>query len=199
MDLAQEERAAVEENPGDRRIRRTKVRIKQALIKLLLSKDLKDITVSELTELADVNRGTFYLHYRDVGELFHQIEGEVVEEFSRYIVTYKNRSALLRMPVLGDLFHYVTMNEEICRALLRSPDSTFITQLFELSRPRSPAEFRRYYKNWDETYCDYYYDFICYGAFAMLRRWLETGMKESVEQITLMVEKMISTCVENIT
>jgi AcrR family transcriptional regulator len=189
----------MEENPGDRRIRRTKVQIKQALIKLLLTKDLKDITVSELTELADVNRGTFYLHYRDVAELFHRIEGELVEEFSRHIASYNNRSALLRTPVLDALFQYVAMNEEICRALLRSSDSTFITQLFELIRPSSPAEFRRYYQHWDEKYYDYYYDFICYGAFAMLRRWLETGMRESVEQITLMVDKMISNCIENIT
>jgi AcrR family transcriptional regulator len=194
-----QERAAPEENPGDRRVRRTKDQIKQALIKLLLTKDLKDITVSELTGRADINRGTFYLHYRDVMDLFRQVEGEMVEEFSRYIVSYKNRSALLRTPVLGDLFQYVAMNEEICRALLRSPDSLFITRLFELSRPGSPGEFRRYYKHWDEKHYDYYYDFICYGAFAMLRRWLEAGMKESVEQITLMVDKMISNCIENIT
>jgi hypothetical protein len=32
----------------------------------------------------------------------------------------------------------------------------------------------------------------------MLRRWVETGMKESIDQVTLMAEKMISHCIENI-
>ncbi|MDR3147225.1 MAG: TetR/AcrR family transcriptional regulator [Treponema sp.] len=186
----------MEENAADRRVRKTKGRIRQSLIALLLTKDLKDITVSELTDRADINRGTFYLHYRDVGELFREIEERMVEEFSRYIAKYKSYSALLRKPVLGDLFHYVAMNGDVCRALLRSRDSTFIARIFELSRPGSAEEWQ-YYKQWEEEYYDYYYDFICHGVFAMLRRWVETGMKEHVEQITLMVEKMISNCVEN--
>jgi AcrR family transcriptional regulator len=190
--------AVREESPADRRVRKTKDRIKQALIKLLLVKDLKDITVSELAGQADINRGTFYLHYKDVPELFCQIEQELVEKFSRYITQYKSRSTLLRMPVLGDLFKYVVMNEDVCMALLRSRDSVFIARIIELSRPGSPDEFLRHYKHWDKDYGNYYYDFICYGAVAMLRRWVEAGMRESVEQITLMVEKMISNCVENV-
>jgi AcrR family transcriptional regulator len=187
----------MEENAADRRVRKTKDRVRQSLITLLLEKELKDITVSELAEHADINRGTFYLHYRDVEELFREIEEGLVEEFARYIATYKSYSAFLRKPVLGSLFHYVVMNRDVCRALLRSRDSTFIARIFELSRPGSPDEFRQYYKQWEEEYYDYYYDFICHGVFAMLRRWVETGMKESVEQITPMVEKMISNCIEN--
>jgi AcrR family transcriptional regulator len=186
------------ENAEDRRIRKTRDRIKRALIALLLKKDLKDITVSELTELADINRGTFYLHYKDVIELFREIEEGIVEEFSRHIAKYKNYSAFLRAPVLGDLFQYVAVNGDVCRALLHSGDSNFIKRIFELSRPGSPEEFQRYYRQWNREYGDYYYDFICYGTFAMLRRWLETGMKENVDQVTLMVEKMISNCIENI-
>jgi AcrR family transcriptional regulator len=188
----------MEENAADRRIRKTKDRIRQALITLLLEKDLKDITVSEIAELADINRGTFYLHYKDAVELFQEIEGEMVEKFSRYVAKYKSNSALLRTPVLSDLFQYVAMNGDICRALLRSRDPAFVTRIFELSRPGSPEEFRQYYRQWDKEYCDYYYDFVCYGVFAMLRRWVEAGMKEDVEQMTRMVEKMISNCVENI-
>lgn len=188
----------MEKNAADRRIRKTKDQLRQALITLLLKKDLQDITISELTELADINRGTFYLHYRDVTELFRQIEDEVTEEFSRSIAKYKSHSALLRIPVLGDLFRYVAMNGDVCRALLRSRDSNFVRRIFELSRPASPEEFRRYYQRWNQENYDYYYDFICYGAFAMLRRWVEKGMKENVEQISLMVEGMITTCIENV-
>ncbi|MDR2135303.1 MAG: TetR/AcrR family transcriptional regulator [Treponema sp.] len=187
----------MEENAADRRVRKTRDLIKQTLITLLLEKDLQDITVSQLAEIADINRGTFYLHYRDVADLFREVEDGMVEEFSRYIAKYKSYSAFLRTPVLGDLFRYVAMNGDVCRALLRSRESAFIARIFELSRPGSPEEFKRYYKQWDKEYCDYYYDFICYGVFAMLRRWVETGMKEKPEQITLMVEKMISNCVEN--
>jgi len=188
----------MDDNLSDRRIRKTRELIRQALIKLLLQKDLSGITVSELAALADINRGTFYLHYKDVPDLFSQIEDELVEEFSRYIAKYKSHSELLRMPVLGELLQYIVMNAEVCGALLRSRDSTFLIRIIELSRPSSVAEFRRYYKNWDEKFCNYYYDFVCYGSIGMLRRWLESGMKESVEQVTLMTEKMISNCIRGI-
>ncbi|MDR0399647.1 MAG: TetR/AcrR family transcriptional regulator [Treponema sp.] len=188
----------MKENVADRRVRRTLDQVRRALISLLMEKDLKDITVRELTELADINRGTFYLHYRDIPEVFSRIEDEVVEDFSQYIETYKSRPALLRMPSLGDLIRYIAMNEEICRALLRSRDSGFIARIIDLSRPRSKEEFRQHYRHWDEELRDYYFDFICWGSIAILRRWLESGMRESAEQITLAMEKMISTCIEKI-
>jgi AcrR family transcriptional regulator len=188
----------MEENVSDRRVRKTQDRIRGALINLLLEKDLNDITVSELAGMADINRGTFYLHYRDTQEVFSQIEDELVDEFSQYIITYKSHSGLLRMPTLGELIRYIHMNEKICRALLRSGDSTFIARIIELSRPGTKQEFRRYYRQWDDECRDYYFDFVCYGSIAILRRWLETGMKESVEQISRAMDRMIGNCIENI-
>jgi AcrR family transcriptional regulator len=188
----------MEGNTADRRVRRTQDRIRKALISLLLEKDINDITISELAGAADINRGTFYLHYRDIQDVFSQIEEELVGEFSQYITTYKNHSTLLRMPTLGELIRYISKNEKICRALLHSRDSTFIVRIIELSRPGSAQEFRRYYRRWDDEVFDYYFDFVSYGSIAVLRRWLESGMKESVEQISMALDKMITNCIENI-
>ena len=49
----------------DRRIRRTKRLLRQALAEIMNEKEFKDITVKEITDRADLNRGTFYLHYED--------------------------------------------------------------------------------------------------------------------------------------
>lgn len=43
----------------DRRVRKTKQAIKNAFIQLLNKKDLEKITIQDITELADINRGTF--------------------------------------------------------------------------------------------------------------------------------------------
>ena len=71
----------MQESKQDRRVKKTKKILKQALARLLLEKDLKDITVKELTTIADVNRGTFYLHYKDVYDLYEQLENETLNEF----------------------------------------------------------------------------------------------------------------------
>ena len=49
----------------DRRVRRTKALLLQGLMQLMETKDVKDISVKELSDQADINRGTFYLHYSD--------------------------------------------------------------------------------------------------------------------------------------
>ncbi len=56
----------------DRRVRRTRRQLQQALVTLMREKELREITVRELTELADVNRGTFYAHYKDLEDMLEQ-------------------------------------------------------------------------------------------------------------------------------
>ena len=65
----------------DRRVRRTKALLLQGLIQLMEEKDIKDISVKELSDLADINRGTFYLHYSDVYNMLGKIEEELFQEF----------------------------------------------------------------------------------------------------------------------
>ena len=67
------------EKKEDRRVRRTKKLLTQALTQLLQEKQAKEITVKELTELADMNRGTFYLYYKDIFDMLEKIEDSLFE------------------------------------------------------------------------------------------------------------------------
>ena len=53
----------------DRRVRKTQTAIKDALISLLNKKSFGDITIQEISDMADVNRSTFYTHYLDKYDL----------------------------------------------------------------------------------------------------------------------------------
>ena len=46
----------------DRRIRKTRRLLRECLTALLKEKKVQDITVREIADMADINRGTFYLH-----------------------------------------------------------------------------------------------------------------------------------------
>ena len=48
----------------DRRVKRTEALLKDTLTTLLAEKDFPQITIRDITDRADLNRGTFYLHYR---------------------------------------------------------------------------------------------------------------------------------------
>ena len=49
----------------DRRVRKTRSAIKSSFIELLNEKELEKITIQDIADRADINRGTFYLHYED--------------------------------------------------------------------------------------------------------------------------------------
>ncbi len=53
----------------DRRVRRTRKLLSEALLKLIVQKDYDAITIQDITDTADLNRATFYLHYGTKEEL----------------------------------------------------------------------------------------------------------------------------------
>jgi AcrR family transcriptional regulator len=74
------------ESSIDRRIVRTKVAIREALVSLVEEKGFEALSVSDLTRRADINRGTFYLHYQDKFDLLEQTETEIIRDFEAIIL-----------------------------------------------------------------------------------------------------------------
>ena len=72
-------------NNNDRRVKRTKKALYDALLILLKDKTINEITVTELTTLADVNRATFYFYYTDLIDMLQQIQNEAFEAFKQVI------------------------------------------------------------------------------------------------------------------
>ena len=72
----------------DKRIIKTKANIKNALLELAQNKKVEDITVSELTSHAKVNRSTFYLHYGSVGDVLEDVENEMAIKIADNIGNY---------------------------------------------------------------------------------------------------------------
>ncbi|MFW5690944.1 MAG: TetR/AcrR family transcriptional regulator [Chloroflexota bacterium] len=64
----------------DRRIRRTRRLLRDALMELITEKGYDAITVQDITDRADVARSTFYLHYRDKDELLFRSMREIYDD-----------------------------------------------------------------------------------------------------------------------
>ena len=50
----------------NRNARRTRALVEGAFLELMKEKPYTKISVREITEKADINRSTFYLHYQDI-------------------------------------------------------------------------------------------------------------------------------------
>ena len=91
----------MESQKEDRRIRRTQKMLKDSLIELMTERDFKNISVKDITERADLNRGTFYNHYTDTYDLLQKMESDVLADFQdmidNFLCSSKNGSL---MPIL---------------------------------------------------------------------------------------------------
>ena len=68
------------ERKPDRRVRRTRAQLRQGLAQLMGEKSVNEVTVTELVDLVDINRSTFYLHYRDIPHMLECVEQELYEQ-----------------------------------------------------------------------------------------------------------------------
>lgn len=103
----------------DKRIRRTKKLLRQALTRLMQQKDFQSITVSDVVREADINRGTFYAHYRDVYDLRERIEAEMIADFRGMIADLRPSETTTLRPVLSRAVDYLEENREIVTALVQ--------------------------------------------------------------------------------
>lgn len=72
----------------DLRIIKTKRNIKKTFLDLLTTKPLDKITVTELAAAAEINKGTFYLHYTDIYNLYSEVLYDFVEQLADQIDFY---------------------------------------------------------------------------------------------------------------
>ncbi len=70
----------------DLRVKKTRNGIINAFLQLRSKKPLERITVKELADLAEINKATFYLHYKDIYDLSEQLENELFQSVFNSIV-----------------------------------------------------------------------------------------------------------------
>lgn len=105
----------------DRRVRRTQEAIVTAFFNLLEERGFEELTVTEIAELADVNRVTFYQHFLDKYDLLEKVTSLSIQQFLsecgeedfslmlrkalQYLAIHRKRYQLLQTPASKDLFH----------------------------------------------------------------------------------------------
>ena len=73
------------ERSKDLRVRRTINSIRRAFFELVLEKNYNEISITELTERAGINRKTFYLHFSSLDDFVSEIEEEIVTDILDHI------------------------------------------------------------------------------------------------------------------
>lgn len=110
------------EKKTDLRVIKTKRNIKNTLIGLLAEKPLNKISITELAKTAEINKGTFYLHYADIYELYNELLSDFVTSIADDINCY-------------DLFF--TVPEEFVKNLMETPKKLLGIDPFKIFPPEN--------------------------------------------------------------
>lgn len=176
----------------DRRVRKTRMQLRAGLTQLMREKPIKDITVRELAQLVDINRCTFYLHYRDIYDMVEQVEQEVFSEFESLVDAHP--PAELRnnpLAMLMDLYSFFAENSDLCAAFLGgNGDMSFFNKLIGLLRDRI-FDFWLQEQKKDPDQFDYFFSFISSGSIGIIREWFARGMQESPAEMARLTEQLV--------
>ncbi|MCH5155905.1 MAG: TetR/AcrR family transcriptional regulator [Clostridiales bacterium] len=172
---------------------KTTDKIQQCLTDMLQSCSIEDITATELCNRANVNRATFYYHYDSVQDVLAAIEAKLESEFVQWMSQYDiDSNGLPEKSFYVSFFEFVARNAGVCRMLLNTqrPSDEFMARVIEAGRTKVVSIMSRYFPQCPAAKIDYYYIFVANGFLGLLGYWLNSGMKESVNVIAEIGERI---------
>lgn len=188
----------------DLRVVKTKKAIYQALTHILKNKSLTDINVSELCRQAGVNRGTFYFHYEEVGDVFKEFFEEVILDLQEsYKEPYKYISALqLKSSVYKNLdpktvriFHHVKKYEDFYRIILSdNVSTTYYYMFFDAIRSNFIEDSK--IGQYDESK-KFVYSFMTNAIIGLIIEWHRSDFKESVDDMNIHLVQTLNAIARN--
>ncbi len=183
---------------GSQQIRntQTRARIKRALTGLIVTKGFDALTVSDITRHAEINRGTFYLHYIDKFDLLQTLEDELIDQMKSILITEdyaENVHSAIDMfpyPVLLKCLKLVRADFEFVAAIAgKGGDPEFAAKLNNIINGLLDQSMRL---TGGSIQCDKFsYEYAraltTSHVTTIINLWLERGGEESPEEVARMI------------
>lgn len=158
---------------NNKRKRTSMQKIEQVLIELLQTKELNQISVSDICKRANLNRSTFYANYVDIYGLAdtirEKLEAQVADLYKNEIMQgFNSHNYLL-------LFRHIKENQIFYRTYFKlGYDETYqiLTYDYKLAK-----------KHFADRFIDYHMEFFKSGLTKMIKLWLQNGCRETPEEM----------------
>ena len=156
--------------------RYVKKQITYALLRLLKEKELKDISISEITTTAQVSRISFYRNYNDKDAIIKEYIHLTLNEWNK---NHPKTSDHTEDDILGDIFAYITEYKDFYLLLRDRGIFYFLKDIIMDTLGPKPE-----YSNFDA----YTVAFIANGIYGWIEEWFLRGMQESGEEMTRLLK-----------
>ncbi|MCD8019101.1 MAG: TetR/AcrR family transcriptional regulator [Clostridiales bacterium] len=178
----------------DRRVVRTRKAIQDEFIRLLKKKDFESITVSDIVEGVNINRSTFYLHYKDKYDLLEKMQAECLDNLARKLEECRSEipSSATAEEEVQAFYNYVVSYVTLFR------DQSELMMLFLNMSGEFDFKSKLQSLLWDNLKNDrfpsmqtanskipfqYIYAHMSGSGIGLLLTWLNGGCKETPEEL----------------
>ena len=158
--------------PNNKKRKKSQEQIEKIFLQLIQKKNIDEISVSMICEIANLNRSTFYANYIDIYDLVKKIQKNMEKEFAEFQLSNNSKhdpDGYLR------LFKHIKENQIFFKTYFKLEDISM----------NKPTQYRielaeKYY---DNKFIDYHIEFFRAGLNAVIKKWLNNGCKETPEEI----------------
>ena len=180
-------------NPEDRRARRSRKLLKESLLELMKRKSFSDISVRDVTDAADMNRATFYLHYSGTAELLQSVEEDLLAELQSLVDAHMQETFAVGSvaPVFEPVLDFAVEHRETCTILVASSEASgFFQAIQRLVHENGAPLVRTWFRPADPRLTDYLLNFLAWGFIGLLSEWFEKDMALPKAELLAAAQRM---------
>lgn len=184
----------------DDMIEKTKEKIQKSFLQLLKERNFMKVSVQDIATGANINRGTFYIHYRDKYDLLNQMEESLLNRFDKHLKCLEPDILLLEAEKGNismhavEVFHYIQINADRFQILLG--ENNHIGFHKRLKHFLNKHFVEKMIKN--KTFFieltvpqDYLSSFATSAFLGLIERWLDNDLDESPSEMAEMYIQII--------
>lgn len=120
-------------------------------------------------------------------ELLSNIEDELYEEIRQVVEHTMN---LTSAKLSYEICKYIKANSNICEVLFsENGDKKLLERIIYISHDLNIEKWSKEVTYFDQKLFDQWYTFTAYGSIAIIKKWVNSGMKESPSKIAAFIDK----------
>lgn len=173
--------------------RKTKKSIQTAFMEILERKSFESITIGDITKHAQINRGTFYLHYVDKFDLLEKTEQQLFADLGNHIDELQSNYSSANTFEKGQeqlaeaLFSSIKMHSPILKIFLsnhgRAGFHIRFRDAFSQKVRVNLGKNASFYENLNVP-MDYFLSFITSAFLGLIEQWFQNGLDKTPQEMT---------------
>ncbi len=170
-------------------------------MQILEEKSFETITVGDITKKAQINRGTFYIHYKDKFDLLDKIEERLFEDLGNHIdVLQANYSSMDTFEkgqeqLAAALFSSIKMHSPMLKILLNNHGRAGFHIRFRdafSEKVRVNLEKNESFNADLKVPMEYFLSFITSAFLGLIEQWVLNGLDKTPQEMTNLYIDIIS-------